>query len=81
MTVTRRSGGETPNIQDTFEMEPNSRQTVNNEVIMGADYDVAVSVTSGSGPDPYSETQQWDDAGRPLHVLISDQIEFAIEIG
>ena len=80
VTVARR-GGTSPNIETSLDMDPNSRQKINNEVIMDSDYDVEVTYTDETGESPYSETQEWNDAGRPLRVLLNDQIVFAVQIG
>jgi hypothetical protein len=74
-------GSESPAIDTTFEMPPGTEETINNKVIMGSDYEVGVSYTDDAGGTPYSETQAWDDAGQPLHVILNDQIVFAVQIG
>ena len=80
VTVTQR-GGESPNIDTSLDMNPHSRQKINNEVIMDSDYDVKVTYTDDTGASPYSETQEWNDAGQPLHILLNDQIVFTVQIG
>ena len=81
VTVTRRDGG-TDSVDASVEMAPNSRRIINNEVVMGATYDVSIDVgESESGSAPAGESVTWEDAGRPLHVLLHDGIEFAVEIG
>ena len=80
VTVTQR-GGESSNIDTSLVMDPHSRQKINNEVIMDSDYDVEVTYTDDTGESPYSETQEWNDAGPPLHIILDDQIVFAIQIG
>lgn len=80
VTVTRR-GGESPSIEPSLDMEPHSTRTINNEVLMDSDYDVEVTYTDGTDDTPYSETQEWTDAGKPLHVLLTDQIVFAVQVG
>ncbi|WP_267665674.1 hypothetical protein [Halorubrum yunnanense] len=80
MTVTQR-GGESSNIDTSLDMNPHSRQKINNEVIMDSDYDVEVTYTDDTGESPYSESQEWNDAGQPLHILLNDQIVFAVQIG
>jgi hypothetical protein len=62
-------------------MNPHSSHTINNEVRMDSDYDVDVTYTDDSVESPYSESQAWNGAGRPLHVLLTDQILFAVQIG
>jgi len=62
-------------------MSPHSREKINNEVIMDSDYDVEVTYTDKARESPYSETQEWNDAGKPLHILLNDQIVFAVQIG
>ena len=80
LTVTRRDS-ESSSIDTSLELEPNSRETINNEVIMGSDYDVKVTVTDTATESPYTETQEWNDAGRSLHVIVHEQIVFAVQIG
>ncbi|MFB6206610.1 MAG: hypothetical protein ABEJ05_08820 [Haloglomus sp.] len=80
VTVTQR-GEESPNIDTRLDMEPHSRQKINNEVIMNSDYDVAVTYSDGTTESPYSETQEWNDAGQALHIILNDQIVFAVQIG
>jgi hypothetical protein len=70
-----------PAIETSIEMNPHSRRKINNEVIMDSDYDVEVTYTGESKESPYSETQEWNDAGQPLHILLSDQIVFTVQIG
>lgn len=48
---------------------------------MNSDYDVAVTYADGTAESPYAETQEWTDAGRPLHIILNDQIVFAVQIG
>jgi hypothetical protein len=62
-------------------MSPHSRQKINNEVIMDSDYDVDVTYTDENRESPYSETQEWTDAGQPLQILLNDQIVFTVQIG
>lgn len=80
VAVTKR-GGESPSIETSLEMDPHSRQEINNEVIMDSDYDVEVTYTDETRESPYTETQEWNDAGQPLRVLLNDQIVFAVQIG
>jgi hypothetical protein len=80
LTVTRR-GSDSPRIDTRLELGPNEREIINNEVVMGSDYDVEVSFTEADGGGSYSETQEWNDAGRPLHVMLTEQIVFAVQIG
>ena len=80
MTVTQR-GGTSPNIETSLDVRPHSRHKINNEVIMDSDYDVEVTYTDETRESPYSETQEWNDAGQPLHVLLNNQIVFAVQIG
>jgi len=80
VTVTQR-GAESSNIDTSLDMNPHSRQKINNEVIMDNDYDVAIRYTDETGETPYSETQEWNDAGQPLQILLNDQIVFAVQIG
>lgn len=74
-------GSDSAVVDTSISLEPNARRTINNEVIMGSDYEVEVTFTSDSTDSPYTETQQWDDAGQPLHVIIHDQIVFAVQVG
>jgi hypothetical protein len=78
--VTQR-GSTSPAIETSFEMDPHSRRKINNEVIMDSDYDVEVTYTGESKESPYSETQEWNDAGQPLHILLNDQIVFTVQMG
>ncbi len=80
VTVTQRDG-ESRNIDTSLDMDSHSRQKINNEVIMDSDYDVEVTYTDDTGDSPYSETQEWNDAGQPLHILLDDQIVFTVQIG
>jgi len=80
VTVTQR-GAESSNIDTSLDMSSHSRQKINNEVIMDSDYDVEVTYTDDTGESPYSESQEWNDAGQPLHVILTDQIVFAVQIG
>jgi len=68
LTVTQR-GSESSNIDINLDMNPYSREKINNEVIMGSDYDVEVTYTDATGESPYAETQEWNDAGSSLHRL------------
>ena len=80
VTVTHR-GGKSSNIDTSLDMRPHSRQKINNEVIMDSDYEVEVIYTDEIRESPYSETQEWNDAGQPLHIILDDQIIFAVQIG
>jgi len=80
VTVTQR-GDESPNIDTSLDMRPHSRQKINNEVIMNSNYDVAVTYSDETEESPYSETQEWNDAGPPLHIILNDQIVFTVQIG
>jgi len=48
---------------------------------MGNDYDVDVSFTDATRESPYSETQEWNDAGKSLHIILNNQIVFTVQIG
>jgi hypothetical protein len=74
LTVTQRDSGSS-RIDTRLEVNPNEQEKINNRVIMGGDYDVEVSVTDITQNSPYSETQKWDDAGQPLHIILNNQIE------
>ncbi|AFK18195.1 hypothetical protein E6P09_05360 [Haloferax mediterranei ATCC 33500] len=79
--VTERSTDSTK-VDTTIELEPNKRQTINNKVIMEADYDVEITFSDPSFDDsPYTESYEWNDAGQPLHVIVHDQIVFAVQVG
>lgn len=80
LTVTQRDSG-SPRIDTRLELGPNEQEKINNEVIMGSDYDVETSFTDGNRESPYTETQEWNDAGQPLHIILDDQIVFAVQIG
>jgi hypothetical protein len=80
LTVTQRDS-ESSRIDTRLELRPNEREKINNRVIMGGDYDVEVSFTDTSRESPYSETQEWNDADQPLHIILTDQIVFAVQIG
>ena len=80
VTVTQRDAT-SPTIETSLDMSPHSRQKINNEVIMDSDYDVDVTYTDENRELPYSETQEWTDAGQPLQILLNDQIVFAVQIG
>lgn len=76
-----QDGDDEPRIDTGFEMAPNTRETINNEVLMNADYDVEVTMTGEFADSPYSETHSWQDAGQPLHVIVHEQIVFAVQVG
>ena len=80
LTVTKR-GSESSSIDTSLALEPNTQETINNEVIMGDDYDVKVTVTRTATESAYTEIQEWNDAGKSLHVILNEQIVFAIQIG
>ena len=80
VTVTSQSDDSTK-VDRGIELEPNARHTINNEVLMGSDYDVEVAFTDETTSSPYTETQEWNDAGKPLHVIVHEQIVFAVQIG
>jgi len=80
LTVTQ-GDSESSRIDTSLELRPNEQEKINNEVIMGSDYDVEVSFTDTDRESPYSETQEWNDAGQPLHIILNDQIVFAVQIG
>ena len=80
LTVTNR-GSESSSIDTSLELEPNTQETINNTVIMGSDYDVEVSVEDQTSNTPYTETQEWNDAKKSLHVILNEQIVFAVQIG
>ncbi|WP_276260177.1 hypothetical protein [Haloglomus litoreum] len=76
-----QAGADEPRIETSVELAPNTRHTINNEVLMNADYDVAVTMTGAFADSPYSETHTWTDAGQPLHVILHEQIVFAVQVG
>lgn len=80
VTVTQ-AGSTSPSIETSFDMTPHSERKINNQVIMKNDYDVDVSYTEETSDSPYSETQEWNDAGKPLHILLNNQIVFTVQIG
>jgi hypothetical protein len=80
LTVTQRDSEAAP-IDTRLELSPNEQTIINNNVIMDADYDVSVSFTDPTRDSPYSETQAWNDAGQPLHIMLNNQIVFAVQIG
>lgn len=80
LTVTQ-GDSESSRIDTRLELRPNEQEKINNQVIMGSDYDVEVSFTDTDRDSPYSETQEWNDAGQPLHIILNDQIVFAVQIG
>jgi hypothetical protein len=80
LTVTKR-GEESSSIDTSLDMDPHSKQKINNEVIMDSNYDVEVTYTDDTGESPYKERQEWNDAGQPLHILLDDQIVFTVQIG
>lgn len=80
MTVTQ-ADSESSRIDTRFELRPNEQEKINNEVIMGSDYDLNVWFTDTNRDSPYSETQEWNDAGQPLHIILSDQVVFTVQIG
>lgn len=81
VTVTEHDDNSTK-IDTRVELDSNTRHTINNEVLMGNDYDVAVTFTDKTiNPPAYTETQEWNDAGEPLHVIVHEQIVFAVQVG
>lgn len=80
LTVTQRDS-ESPRVDTRLELKPNEQEHINNRVIMGSDYDVAVSFIDENRDSPYAETQEWNNARQPLHVILNDQIVFAVQIG
>jgi hypothetical protein len=80
LTVTQRDS-ESPRIDTRLELRPNEQEKINNRVIMGNDYDVETSFTDTNRESPYLETIEWNDAGKPLHIILNDQIVFAVQIG
>ncbi|SEL98279.1 hypothetical protein SAMN04488691_11353 [Haloferax larsenii] len=48
---------------------------------MGGGYDVEVSVEDATSNSPYTETQEWNDARKSLHIILNEQIVFAVQIG
>jgi hypothetical protein len=80
LTVTQR-GNESTRIDTHLEIGANDQTKINNKVIMDNDYDVDVSFTDVTRESPYSETQEWNDAGKPLHIILNDQIVFTVQIG
>lgn len=80
LLVTQRDS-ESPRIDTQLELEPNEQENINNEVTMESDYDVEVSFIDTNRESPYSETQEWNDAGQPLHIILNNQIVFAVQIG
>jgi hypothetical protein len=80
LTVTQ-GDSESSHIDTRLELRPNEQEKINNEVIMRRDYDVEVSFTDTNRDSPYSETQEWNDAGQPIHIILNDQIVFAVQIG
>lgn len=80
VTVTQRSA-DAPDIDTSIQMGPHSTRKINNEVLMNSDYDVAVAYSDETTESPRSETQEWSDAGPPLHVILTNQVVFAVQIG
>jgi hypothetical protein len=80
VTVTQR-GDDSSDIDTTLDMRSHSTQKINNEILMNSDYDVEVTYSDETGESPYSETQEWNDAGQPLHIILNDQIVFTVQIG
>jgi len=79
LTVTQRGSKSTP-IDTHLEVGPNDQTKINNKVLMESDYDVDVSFTDTTRESPYSETQEWNDAGNSLHIILNDQIVFTVQI-
>ena len=80
LTVTA-TGADDPRIDASVELAPNTRRTFNNDVLMNGDYEVQVTAaTLGDGPKT-AETHEWKNADHTLHVLIRDQIVFAVQVG
>jgi hypothetical protein len=67
-------------IETPLELGPNEQEKINNEIIMKSECHVEVSFTDTDRASPHSETQQWNDASHPLHIILDDQIVFAVQI-
>lgn len=80
LIVTQR-GNESTRIDTHFEIGANDQTEINNKVLMGSDYDVDVSFTDTTRESPYSETQEWNDAGKSLHIILNDQVVFTVQMG
>ena len=78
--VTGRSA-DAPRIDTSVALDPHTRHTFNNDVLMNGDYDVRVAVTRSDTGSENTETHEWNDAGRTLHVLIDEEIVFAVQVG
>jgi len=75
VTVTH---GEETRIDRTLELPVAAATTINNEVLMDADYTVDIDVADGP-----TETHEWTDAGKPMHVIVDDSenVVFAVQVG
>ena len=78
--VTGKNADE-PRIDTTVDLDPNMRHDFNNKVLMNSDYNVQVTFADSSADESeYSETYEWTNADQPLHVLMNDQIVFAVQV-
>lgn len=71
-----------PRIDTTVDLDPNTRHKFNNDVLMNGNYDVRISTTDSSGSgSATTETHEWENADHTLHVLIEEDIVFAVQVG
>ena len=80
LSVTAASADD-PRIDASVELDPNTRHTFNNDVLMNADYEVRVTATALGDGSETAETHEWKDADHTLHVLLSEQVVFAVQVG
>lgn len=73
---------ETERIATNIELDPHAGHKFNNAVRSNEQYDVEIGFrpADGSG-DEYTETYEWTSVEQPLHVLLTDQIVFAEQVG
>jgi hypothetical protein len=75
-------GNDATEIDTGLKLDPHARHKINNKLLMGNDYEVTMTFSDESANiSEYTETQEWIDAGKPLHVIINDQLVFATQIG
>ena len=71
----------TSKIDSNVALGPNTSHTFNNRVMMNGDYEVHVAFTENSvHGSPYTETHEWKNANQPLHIILNDQIVFAVQV-
>jgi hypothetical protein len=79
--VTSKSD-ETERINTNIDLDPHGGHKFNNAVRSNEQYTVEIGFrpTDGSGEE-FAETYEWNSVEQPLHVLLTDQVVFAEQVG